>query len=94
MSEKLSGIIAEAEFFRPTLEVLKPGVILRPIKDWCEPIVVGKDIKLMLSNGCSYQTEVLGLEIINEHSQGILVKDIPGVANESLLGAKLYVIAE
>ena len=93
MSEKLSGIVAEAESFRPTIEPLKPGVILRPAETWYGAIVIGKDIKLVLSNGNCYQTRATGFEL-GENATGLLVDDIPGVTNEDLLGAKLYVLAK
>jgi len=92
MSEKLSGIVAEAESFKPTIVPLKPGVILRPAETWYEAIVIGKDIKLVLSNGDCYQTQAIGFEM-GENAKGLLVKDIPGVANEDLLEAKLYILA-
>lgn len=94
MTEKLSGTVAEAESFRPTKKILKPGVLLRPVDDWCEPIVVGEIVKLVLSNGNDYHSKVLGLEIENENSRGILVDDIDNIENESLLGARLYVFSE
>lgn len=93
MSEKLSGIVAEAESYRPTIKPLKPGVILRPVETWYEPIVIGKDVKLVLSNGDCYQTRATGFELGGKLNAGLLVKDIPGVSNEDLLGAKLYVFA-
>jgi hypothetical protein len=93
MSEKLSGIVAGAESYRPIIEPLRPGVILRPVETWHEPIVIGKDVKLTLSNGDCYQTQAIGFEL-GENAKGLLVKDIPGVANEDLLGAKLYVLAK
>ncbi len=92
MSEKLSGIVAEAESYRPTIKPLKPGIILRPVETWYEPIVIGKDVKLVLSNGDSYQTRATGFEL-GETAKGLLVNEIPGVSNEDLLGAKLYVPA-
>jgi hypothetical protein len=93
MSEKLSGIVAEVESYRPKFEHAILGVILRPVEGWCEAIVVGKDIKHVLSNGDCYQARVIGGEI-GENLKWIMVKDIPGIANEDLLGAILYVLAE
>ncbi len=93
MSEKLSGIVAEAEPFRPTIEPSISGVILRPIETWYEPIVIGKDVKLVLSNGDCYQTRATGFETTGKLNAGVLVNEIPGVSNEDLLGAKLYVPA-
>jgi hypothetical protein len=94
MSEKLSGIVAEAESWRLTIEPFTSGVILRPVETWHEPIVIGKDVKLMLSNGDCYQTRATGFELGGNLNAGLLVKEIPGVANEDLLGAKLYVPAK
>jgi len=94
MSEKLSGIVAETEPYRLTIEPFTSGVILRPVETWYEPIVIGKDVKLVLSNGDCYQTRATGFEMGGNLNAGLLVKEIPGVANEDLLGAKLYVIAE
>jgi len=93
MSEKLSGIVAEVESDKPILEHEELGVILRPVESWGEAIVVGKDIKLVLLNGDCYHTRVIGGEI-GGNLKGILVKEIPGVANEDLLEAKLYVLVE
>ncbi len=93
MSEKLSGIVAEAESDRPILEHEEPGVILRPVETWYEPIVIGKDVKLVLFNGDCYQTRAIGLEL-GKNAKGLIIDEIPGVANENLLGAKLYVLAE
>ncbi len=93
MPEKLSGIVAEAESYRPTIKPLKPGVILRPVETWYEAIVIGKDVKLVLSNGDCYQTQAIGFEM-GEDAKGVLVEEIHGVANEDLLGAKLYVLAQ
>jgi hypothetical protein len=94
MSEKLSGIVAETEPYRLTIEPFTSGVILRPVETWYEPIVIGKDVKLVLSNGDCYQTRATGFEMGGNLNAGLLVKESPGVANEDLLGAKLYVIAE
>ena len=55
--------------------------------------MIGKDIKLVLSNGDCYQTQAIGFEM-GESAKGLLVEEIPGVANEDLLGAKLYVLTE
>jgi hypothetical protein len=93
MTEKLSGIVAEAESWRLTIEPFTSGVILRPVETWHEPIVIGKDVKLVLSNGDCCQTRATGFEM-GENAKGLLVKEIPGVTNENLLGAKLYVLAE
>src|SRR5215813_2495535 len=92
MSEKLSGIIAEAESYRPTMKPLKPGVMLRPVETWYEPIVIGKDVKLVLSNGDSYQTLAIGFELGGKLNAGLVVNEIPGISNEDLLGAKLYAL--
>jgi len=94
MSEKLSGTVAEAESYRLTIEPFTSGVILRPVETWYEPIVIGKDVKLVLSNGDCYQTRATGFEMGGNINAGLLVKEIPGVANEDLLGAKLYVLAQ
>jgi hypothetical protein len=94
MSEKLSGVVAEAESYRLTIEPFTSGVILRPVETWYEPIVIGKDVKLVLSNGDCYQTRATGFELGGKLNAGLLVKEIPGVGNEDLLGAKLYVLAE
>jgi len=93
MSEKLSGIVGEAESFRPTIEPLKPGVILRPVETWYEPIEIGKDVKLELSNGDCYQTRATGFEMGGKLNAGLLVNEIPDVSNKDLLGAKLYILA-
>jgi hypothetical protein len=94
MSEKLSGIVAEVESYRPTMEPLKPGVILRPVDTFYEPIVIGKDVKLELSNGDCYQTRATGFELGGLSNAGLLVNEIPGVPNENLLAAKLFVFVE
>jgi len=94
MSEKLSGIVAESESYRLTKEPFTSGVILRPVERWYEPIVIGKDVRLVLSNGDCYQTQATGFELGGNLNAGLLVKEIPGVSNEDLLGAKLYVLAE
>jgi hypothetical protein len=92
MSEKLSGIVAEAESYMSTIEPPVSGVILRPVETWYEPIVIGKDVKLVLSNGDCYQTRATGFELGGKLNAGLLVNEIPGVSNEDLLGAKLYVL--
>jgi hypothetical protein len=93
MTEKLSGIDAEAESYRPNIEPFISRVILRPVETWHEPIVIGKDVKLVLSNGDCYQTRATGFERNGKLNAGLLVNEIPGVSNEDLLGAKLYVPA-
>jgi len=93
MPEKLAGIIATVESYKPKVQSLGDGTILRPEEEWHESIVVGRNVKLLLAGGDSYQTRVRGF-MLNENPAGALVDEISGVANERLLGAKLYVLAE
>ena len=72
MSDKLSAIVAESESYRLTKEPFTSGVILRPVERWYEPIVIGKDVRLVLSNGDCYQTQATGFELGGNLNAGLL----------------------
>jgi Zn-dependent alcohol dehydrogenase len=72
MPEKLSAIVAEAESYRLTIEPFITRVILRPVEKWYEPIAIGKDVKLVLSNGDCYQTRATGFERSGKLNAGLL----------------------
>jgi hypothetical protein len=93
MSEKLAGIIASVEEYKPIDQSLGTRIILRPKTDWSEAIVVGRNVKLVLANGDGFQTRVRGFTL-NEKPEGALVDEIPNVDNEDLLGARLYVLGK
>ncbi len=92
MQKKLSGIIKSISEFDHQSGLVS-GLILIPEIDWCETIIVGQDVKLILVGGEEYQTKVRGFTL-REKPAGVLVNKIPNIANEYLVGAKLYVFSK
>ena len=95
MSERLAGIVQTCTVERPKLEGGPEGLLLRPTREWESDLVSRAPVRLVLPNGRSIHTKILGAEISCVLPEGtpiaILIELQPELENNVPPGTLIYV---
>ena len=91
MKYKKAGVVRSSEISEISFQgFVTKGILLRSETGWRYSIPIGKQIRLVLPDGSSYQPKATGGETMTP-DPGIVIELIPEIDNHVPSGSKVYV---